>query len=410
MLRYEHWHLREVDMQTEDILMCPGPNEIADRVLRAMMRPATCPIVGEFPEFYEQTLDMLAEVFQTRNEVIPLPGSGRSGLESAITSVLEPGDQSLTIVSGVFGETAIRIADAVGGKAEGLAMPWGEPIDLHAFKQKLSSGSYKLVTMVHNETSTGALYDAAEVSRLAHEHGALFLLDAISSLAGADLPTDDWEVDLVVGCNHKAIGAPIGHAYVSVSERAWAAMAKRQQPCGSVFGNLLHWKAQPSEDPHAARSMKRTQGVFTAVHLIYALHEALSMILEEGLEARFARHRLNAAAFREGVNAMGLETLAHPDVVSPTVTCVKLPGGITSADFLKHFREDHGLVTLQGLGDFRMHAVRIGHMGVTATPRNILHTLHAFDLILKRLGHPHGCGAGVARASEIYAEADEHRA
>ncbi|PON13822.1 hypothetical protein C2W62_32325 [Candidatus Entotheonella serta] len=410
MLRYEYWHLREVDMQTEDILMCPGPNEIADRVIRAMMRSATCPIVGEFPEFYEQTLDMLAEVFQTRNEVIPLPGSGRSGLEGAITSVLEPGDRSLTIVNGMFGETAIRIADAVGGKAEGLAMPWGEPIDMQAFKQKLSSGSYKLVTMVHNETSTGALYDAAEVSKLAHEHGALFLLDAISSLAGADLPTDEWDVDLVVGCNHKAIGAPIGHAYVSVSERAWDVMAKRQQPCGSVFSNLLHWKSQPSEDPNATRRMKRTQGVFTAVHLIYALHEALTMILEEGLEARFARHRLNATAFREGVYALGLETLAHPDVVSPTVTCVKLPEGITSGEFLKHFSEDHGLLTLRGLGEFNMTAVRIGHMGVTSTPRNILHTLHAFDLILKRLGHPHTCGAGVARASEIYAEADEHRA
>ncbi|WP_179137534.1 pyridoxal-phosphate-dependent aminotransferase family protein [Candidatus Entotheonella palauensis] len=397
-------------MQTEDILMCPGPNEIADRVIRAMMRPATCPIVGEFPEFYEQTMDLLAEVFQTRNEVIPLPGSGRSGLEGALTSVLEPGDRSLTIVNGMFGETAIRIANAVGGKAEGLAMPWGEPIDLQAFKQKLSSGSYKLVTMVHNETSTGALYDAAEVSQLAHEHGALFLLDAISSLAGADLPTDAWDVDLVVGCNHKAIGAPIGHAYVSVSERAWEVMAKRQQPCGSVFSNLLYWKPQPNEEPDAVRSMTRSQGVFTAVHLIYALNEALKMILEEGLEARFARHRLNAAAFRAGIHALGLETLAHPDVVSPTVTCVKLPEGITSVEFLKHFSEDHGLLTLRGLGDFNMNAVRIGHMGVTATPRNILHALHAFDLILKRLGHAHTCGAGVARASEIYAETDEHRA
>jgi (S)-ureidoglycine-glyoxylate aminotransferase len=149
--------------------------------------------------------------------------------------------------------------------------------------------------------------------------------------------------------------------------------------------------------------------VFTAVHLIYALNEALQMILEEGLPARFARHRLNAAAFRAGVKAMGLQTLAHPDVVSPTVTCVKMPEGIASVEFLKHFREDHGLVTLQGLGDFRMHAVRIGHMGVTATPRNVLHALHAFDLILRRLGHQHACGAGVARASEIYAEADEHR-
>jgi len=393
-------------MQTEDILMCPGPNEIADRVLRAMIRPAACPVYEEFQEFYEQTLDMLAEVFQTKNQVVPLPGSGRSGLEGAITSVIEPGDRSLTIVCGVFGETAMRIVDGVGGKAEGFAMPWGEPIDLEAFAQKLGSGSYKLVTMVHNETSTGALYDAAEVSRMAHEHGALFLLDAISSLAGADLPTDDWDVDLVVGCNHKAVGSPIGHAYVSVSDRAWDVMERRQHPCGSVFSNLMHWKAEPNATAAGGRAMKRPQGVFSAVHLFYALNEALTMILEEGLEARFARHRLNAMAFREGVQAMGLSVLAHPDVVSPTVSCVRMPEGTTAQDFLTVLRQAHGLATLPGLGEYRTNTVRIGHMGVTSTPRNIFHALHAFDSILAGFGHKHACGAGVARAAEVYAEAE----
>lgn len=393
-------------MQTEDILMCPGPNEMADRVLRAMIRPAACPVYEEFQEFYEQTLDMLAEVFQTKNQVVPLPGSGRSGLEGAITSVIEPGDRSLTIVCGVFGETAMRIVDGVGGKAEAFAMPWGEPIDLEAFAQKLGSGSYKLVTMVHNETSTGAIYDAADVSRMAHEHGALFLLDAISSLAGADLPTDDWDVDLVVGCNHKAIGAPIGHAYVAVSDRAWDVMERRQYPCGSVYSNLMHWKAQPDETATGGRAMKRPQGVFSAVHLFYALNEALKMIHEEGLEARFARHRLNAKAFREGVEAMGLSVLAHPDVVSPTVSCVRLPEGTTSQEFLTAFRQEHGLATLPGLGDYRSSIVRIGHMGVTSTPRNIFHALHAFDSILAGFGHKHACGAGVARAAEVYAGAE----
>ena len=392
-------------MQTEDILMCPGPNEIADRVIRAMIRPAACPVYDEFQEFYEQTLDLLAEVFQTRNQVVPLPGSGRSGLEGAITSVIEPGDRSLTIVSGMFGETAMRIVDGVGGKAEGFIVPWGEPVDLDAFAQKLSSGSYKLVTMVHNETSTGSLYEAAEVSQLAHEHGAVFLLDAISSLAGADLPTDTWDVDLVVGCNHKAVGAPIGHAYVAVSDRAWQVMERRQHPCGSVFSNLLHWKAQPDESG-GGRPFKRPQGVFSAVHLFYALNEALQMILEEGLPARFHRHLVNAAAFREGAQAMGLKLLADPSIASPTVTCVRLPEGISSQAFLSHFREDHGLATLPGLGDYRATAVRIGHMGVTATPRNIFHALHAFDRILTRLGHKHDSGAGVARAAAVYA-ADE---
>ena len=394
-------------MQTEDILMCPGPNEIADRVIRAMIRPAACPVFPEFQEFFEQTLDMLAKVFQTTNQVVPLPGSGRSGLEGAIISVVEPGDRTLTIVSGMFGETAMHIINGVGGKAEGFNSPWGEPVDLNAFAQKLASGTYKLVTMVHNETSTGALYEAAAVSRLAHEHGALFLLDAISSLAGADLPTDAWDVDLTVSCNHKAIGAPIGHAYVAVSERAWEVMERRRYPCSGVFSNLLHWKAQPDPTATGGRTHKRPQGVFSAVHLFYALHEALTMILEEGLPARFARHQLNAAAFRAGIQALGLRLLAHPSVASPTVSCVRLPEGIPSPQFLTHFRQDYGLATLPGLGDYRDVAVRIGHMGVTATPRNIFHTLHAFDRILSQLGHKHDCGAGVARAAEVYAEAEK---
>ncbi len=393
-------------MQTEDILMCPGPNEIADRVLRAMMRPGVCPVYDEFQEFYEQTLDMLAQVFQTKNQVIPVPGSGRSGLESAIISVLEPGERVLAIACGYFGEVALRIVHGVGGKGEAFFSPWGAPIDLDAFAQQLASGRYKLVTMVHNETSTGALYrQVGEVARLAHAHGALFLLDAISSLAGADLPTDSWEVDLAVSCNHKAIGAPIGHAYVAVSERAWEVMEHRRQPCGSMFANLLTWKARPDPTATGGRTLKRPQGVFSAVHLFYALHEALKMVLEEGLQTRFARHELNARAFREGIKALGLELFAHPDVVSPTVTCVRLPAGITATAFLRYFQQDHGLVALPGLGEYRDSTIRVGHMGVTATPRNILYTLYAFDNVLRRLSHRHVPGAGVARASEVYAAA-----
>lgn len=395
-------------MHTEDILMCPGPNEIADRVIRAMIRPAACPVFEEFQEFYEQTLDMLAQVYQTTNEVIPLPGSGRSGVEAAISSVVERGERTLTIVNGYFGDLPMRIVNGIGGKAEAFQQPWGSPLDLAGFEAKLASGTYKLVTMVHNETSSGALYQqAGEVARLAHEHGALFLLDAVSSLGGADLPTDRWDVDLVASCNHKALGAPIGHAHVVVSERAWEAMARRQEPCGMIFGNLLHWKAQPDENATGGRTKKRPQGVFPAVHLFYALHEALLMMLEEGLEARFARHRLNATAFRAGITALGLKMVAHPEVASPTVTCVCLPEGIASKTFLHHFRQDHGLATLPGLADYRERAVRIGHMGVTATPRNVLHALHAFDSVLTRLGHEHDRGAAIARAEEVYQAAED---
>ena len=395
-------------MQSEDILMCPGPNEISDRVIRAMMRPAAAPASEEFQELYEQTLDMLAQIYQTTNEVVPIPGSGRSGLEAAITSVVEPGDRTLSVANGHFGGVAMQIISGVGGKPEAFQEPWGSVIDMDAFAARLASGAYKLVTLVHNETSSGAVYQQAEeIARLAHEHGALFLLDAVSSLAGADLRSDEWDVDLVVSCNHKAIGAPIGHAHVVVGERAWQAMERRSKPCGSVFGNLMVWKSQVDPVATNGRDRKRTHGVFPAVHLFYAMHEAFTAVLEEGLEPRFARHLLNAEAFREGIMGLGLKPLAHAAVASPTVTCVQLPEGITSSEFLHHFRHDHGLFTLPGLGDFQDTAVRIGHMGVTATPRNILHTLHAFDHILYRLGHLHDRGAGIARAEEIYQAAEQ---
>jgi aspartate aminotransferase-like enzyme len=393
-------------VKTDDILMCPGPNDIADRVLRAMIRPAACPVTQEFQGFYEQTLDMLAQVYQTRNQVAPIPGSGRSGVESAITSVIEPGDRALVIICGNFGHLAARVVNGVGGQADEVQFPWGDVIDLGQIRDKLAQGTYKLVTMVHNETSSGAIYhNAGEIARLAHTHGALFLLDAISSLGGADLPTDAWDVDLCVSCNHKAIAAPIGHAYVAVSDRAWEVMERRNEPCRSIFGNLLHWKAQPPENPTDGRALRRPQGVFTAVHLFYALHEALTMILEEGLAARFARHVLNARAFREGIHALGLQTLAKPDLASPTVTCIPLPDGMRSADFLQHLQHDHGIFTLSGLGPYRETAIRIGHMGVTAVPRCILHTLYALESVLTKMGHRVVPGAAVNRAEQVYAEA-----
>ncbi len=393
-------------MKTDDILMCPGPNDIADRVLRAMIRPAACPVTPEFQEFYEETLDLLAQVYQTRNQVIPIPGSGRSGIESAITSVIEPGDRALVIICGQFGHLAARVVNGVGGQAEEVSFPWGESLDIGLIRERLAGGTYKLVTMVHNETSSGAVYNnAGEVAKLAHAHGALFLLDAISSLAGADLPTDAWDIDLCVSCNHKAIAAPIGHAYVAVSERAWASMERRKEPCRNLFGNLLAWKAQLEENPKGGRTLRRPQGVFTAVHLFYALHEALTMIMEEGLADRFARHLLNARAFREGIKALGLTPLAKPELASPTVTCIPLPGDMRSTEFLRHLQKDHGIFTLPGLGPYRETAIRIGHMGVTAIPRCILHTLYAIESVLAKVGHAVVPGTAVNRAEQVYAEA-----
>ena len=354
-------------METEDILMCPGPNEIADRVIRAMLRPAACPVYEEFQELYEQTLDMLAQVFQTTNQAIPIPGSGRSGLESAITSVVERGERTLTIANGQFGEMAMRIANGLGGKAEALS-PWGAPIDLDAFAEKLASGPYKLVTMVHNETSTGAVYQAGDVARLAHQNGALFLLDAVSSLGGADLPMDTWDVDLAVSCNHKAIGAPIGHAYVAVSDRAWEVMEQRQTPCGTIYGNLLTWKAQPDARPRVANSQATPGGVFGGASLL-----CLARSPRHDSGRRTAQTFCAACAQCRGVPRWHHGLRAPDDRPSR--------GGVADGDLrlpARRYRlQRHSCsifaritaATLPGIGDYRHTAVRVGHMGVTATPQ-----------------------------------------
>ena len=193
---------------------------------------------------------------------------------------------------------------------------------------------------------------------------------------------------------------------MAVSERAWAVMEGRQEPCRKIIGNLLRWQAQPLDPPIGSRKLRRPQGVFTAVHLFYALHEALSMILEEGLEARFARHILNARAFREGIKALGLKPLARSEIVSPTVTCIPLPEGMSSATFLQHLQQDHGIFTLPGLGAHRDTAIRIGHMGVTAIPRCVLHSLYAIESVLAKMGRRVDLGAAVHRAEQVYAEVE----
>lgn len=397
-------------MKTEDILMCPGPNDIADRVIRAMLRPAANPYSAEFQALYEEVHQDLSRIFQTKNQAITVPGSGRSGLEAAILSVVEPGDRTLTISSGYFGGLAMRIITNAGGKAEEIGFPWGEPIDVAMVAKKLAQGNYKLVTMVHNETSSGALYqNGDEIAKLAHHYGALFLLDAISSLGGAPVPTDEWEVDLCVSCSHKAMAAPIGHGYIAVSDRAWLTMEQRKNPCRTTFSNLLRWRIQPLENPGEGPAYRRPQVVFSAVHLYYALHEACKMILEEGLEARFARHRINARAFREGIQAMGLTPLAKPEVASPTVTCILLPQKIKPTEVLHRLREEHGISTTTGLDSYQERAIRIGHMGVTALPRCILHCLHALETTLSALGYPVSPGAGIQRALQIYAEERERK-
>ena len=217
-------------MQSEDILMCPGPNDMSDRVIRAMMRPAAAPPRKSFRNSTNGPWTCWRRFTRRPTRWCPFRGRAAAVWRQQSPASWNPATAPLPSPTGTSGASPCRSSAASAASRRRFRNPGAASLTWNAFAAKLASGSYKLVTLVHNETSSGAVYQAEEIARLAHDHGALFLLDAVSSLAGADLRTDEWDVDLVVSCNHKAIGAPIGHAHVVVGERAWEAWSGAPHP------------------------------------------------------------------------------------------------------------------------------------------------------------------------------------
>jgi aspartate aminotransferase-like enzyme len=310
-------------------------------------------------------------------------------LEAAITSVVEEGDRVLNVVCGTFGSWMAEMTERVGGEPVVFEVGWGVPIDLKKLEDRLKSGRFRALTVVHNETATGSMYPVEEVVSLAHRYGALSLVDTVSSLGGVDIKTDEWGIDLNMSSSQKCMAGPIGLALVAVSARAWESMEKRKKPSTSFSLDLLRWKKMwiPKERGGDLIHGWRRQAVSMPVHLVYALQEAVEMILEEGVQKRFRRHRSIAAAFRAGVRAMNLEIPTHESIYSDTLTCIKPPDGIPASNIISFMREKYGIVVAGGLDKWRDTVIRVGHMGVTASPNCILPTLSALEDALYSLGY-----------------------
>jgi (S)-ureidoglycine-glyoxylate aminotransferase len=228
---------------TRPTLMIPGPTELPFPVIQALNQPPAIQYDRSFDEeVLEPTTLRLREVFQTRNEVILLPGSGRTGLEAGALSVIEPGDRVLVVSTGVFGVLMREIMGRVGADLTEFPIEWGGRLDVDRLRAEAERLRPKVITLVHNETSTGSTYPAAEVGRVARAVGALYMLDTVSSLAGLDVRTDEWGVDLNMTGSQKCLAAPLGMAVLSVSPRAWEAMERRRQRASSLVYDLLRWK------------------------------------------------------------------------------------------------------------------------------------------------------------------------
>jgi aspartate aminotransferase-like enzyme len=312
----------------------------------------------------------------------------------------------LVIVAGVFGTLMREIMTRVGAEVTEFTVELGARLDLARLAAEIDRVRPKAVTLVHNETSTGTTYPAADVGRLARDAGALFMLDTVSAVAGIDVRTDEWGVDLNMTGSQKCLAAPLGMSLVSVSDRAWDAMERRKHKSTSLVYDLLRWKEHwipVSRGGQVPDGQPRRQPVSIPTHLTAAMSVATRLILEEGLEHRFQRHAVAAEAMRAGARAMGLEMFADAAVLSNTVACIKTPKGVDPAAVVSRMRDQYGFLIGTGLDKIRTSTIRIGTMSLTASPQYVLPTLGALELTLRDLGHKAEPGAGVAAAQRVFA-------
>jgi aspartate aminotransferase-like enzyme len=389
----------------EELLMIPGPVPVLPRVRQAMARPMINHRGDEFAQLITDIVKNLQGIFQTTNDLLVLSGSGTCAMEAALGCLLRrPRDggtgevRCITVANGKFGERFKEIAARYNSAAAVTALDftWGQPIELEQVKAALErTPDTKVVTMVHNETSVGLLNPAREVGKLAKQHGAVFVLDCITSIGGDDVPVDAIGADIAIVGSQKCLGTPPGLSALSVSAKAWELM--RENTARPYYQDLVAYK----------KSYDKKQTPYTpALPLFFALHEALQVINEEGMARRIARHRAMSRAVRAAVANLGLQMFPQLNAVSSysnTVTAVKLPveRGITD-DNLRGGMRKRGVVIAGGQEQLKGKIFRIASMG-DIRPQAITRTIGTLEEVLLEQKFIARKGAGVEAAEEVLA-------
>jgi alanine-glyoxylate transaminase / serine-glyoxylate transaminase / serine-pyruvate transaminase len=369
-------------------LMGPGPLNIHPRVYQAL----TSPVIGHLDPAYLKVLDQVAEllrmVFRTKNRVTnAAPGTGTSGMESCVTNIIEPGDPVLVCVSGYFGDRMRQIVERQEAKVTLIEGEWGKPVDLERIEKVLKETRQKVIGLVHAETSTGVLQPMAELAALAKEHGAMILLDTVTSLGGVDVRIDEWGVDAAYSCSQKCIGCAAGLAPVTFSDRAVESVRRRKHPVRSWYLDISlldkYWGTE------------RVYHHTSSSTLNYGLLEALRLIEEEGLEERIRRHTLNHKALVAGVEAMGLEMLVAPEFRLPSLNTIKIPAGVDDIKVRTYLLETYNLEIGGGLGALKGKVWRVGLMGYSSSAENLLFFISAVGQALALQGYKTDIAAGL---------------
>ncbi len=369
--------IRELD-PIPRLLLGPGPSPVHPRISRAMLAPVVGHLDPQFLKVLEETQELLRFVFQTRNALtLTVSGTGTAGMEAALANLVEPGDAVLVGVNGYFGGRIAEMALRYGAEVRTLERAWGEAFDPAEFEAALRQRPAKVVALVHAETSAGVLQPGlAEIARIVHEHGGLLLVDCVTSLGGVPVEIDAWEVDVAYSGTQKCLACPPGLAPLTFSARAYQAIQRR--------------KTRPSNWYLDVLALERYWGPEHVYHhtapisLHYGLREGLRVIVEEGLENRFARHRANAERLWAGLEAMGL-TLHVPNACRlPTLTTVRVPEDVDEAEVRRRLLNEYHIEIGAGLGALKGRVWRIGLMGHGSQHQNVVLLLSALAEILGR--------------------------
>lgn len=361
---------------TARFLMGPGPSDVHPRVLKAMATPMIGHLDPQFLQIMDGVKQMLRDLFKTKNELtFAVSATGSAGMETCFVNLLEPGDEAIICVNGVFGNRMCENVERCRAKLVRVDAPWGKPIDPVDVKKALGKSRPKLVAVVHAETSTGVRQPLEEISKMVHEAGAIFLVDTVTSLGGIDVRIDEWGIDAVYSGTQKCLSCPPGLSPVSFGPRALEAMDKRKIKAQSWYLDLSmlrkYWEGAKRVYHHTA-----------PISMAYALYEALRIVFEEGLEARFARHRRTHEMLRDGLESMGFEFVVAPEYRLPMLNSVKIPKGVDDAAVRSKLLNDYNIEIGAGLGDFAGKVWRIGLMGCSCTENHVNMLLAALKKII----------------------------
>ena len=351
----------------ERLLLGPGPSPVSTRVLRAVSASTLGHLDPQYVGYMDETCELMRQVFRTNNRLtFPVSGTGMAGMETVLVNLIEPGDEVIVCINGVFGGRMKDNATRMGATVHTVEVPWGETFDDDAIAKAVEQHpEAKMLGIVHAETSTGALQPIEGISKIVHDAGMLLAVDTVTSLGGHDVRVDDWKIDAIYSGTQKCLSCPPGLSPVSFSDAAIDVMNARKTPVQSWYFDVSMLKNYYLSQGGGGRAYHHT----APVNMVYALREALKIVLEEGLEARFERHADAHRRLRHGLEELGLCYI--PKHSLHTLNCVALPDGTDDAAIRRRLLEEYDIEIGGGLGAFAGKAWRIGLMGHGATRRNV---------------------------------------